>query len=189
MNIAKKKLLGLIAIVVAVSTISAVVTTVPLVKFGPWYTSQYAFDSLTGGQVGGQTRIYLAQDSLLIGDYVFDTLVNKVHKSTALASYAGAAGVVVGGARQSLRPSVASADVGTLAATAGQRVIVAKCGRAWVKLRDSVYAGNTLIPSTAVAGGLKRRTTAIDTLLRQAGRAFYPKDSGSIAMIDLSCKG
>lgn len=174
--------LGVTAAAVVVST------TMPLTKFGPYFTSQLAFDSLLGGQAGGQVRAYLAVDSLEIGDYVYDTLVNKVARSATLLSYNSAAGIVVGGARTSMRPSVVSADVGTLAATANQRVLVTTCGRSWVRTADSVYAGNILIPG-AVRGRLKRRTTAIDTFSRAAGQAIYPKDSGGLALINVRCRG
>jgi hypothetical protein len=189
MNI-RKRALGLALGALLVSAVGAVgfmTTSVPVIYFGPWSNSQLAFDSLTGSQTGGIVKTSLAFDSLEVGDYVYDTLINKVARSATLLSYNTAAGVVVGGARTSMRPVVASADVGTLAATANQRVLVAHCGRVWVRSADSVYAGITLIPG-AVRGRLKRRTTAIDTFGRAAGRAVIAKDSGQIIAVDLLCR-
>lgn len=184
----KNRVLILLALVASIGATAFVTTTMPLTKFGPFYTSQLAFDSLTGGQAGGQVRVYLANDSLTIGDYVYDSTTNKVAKSATLVSYNKAVGFVVGGARTSMRPSVASADVGTLAATANQRVIVLMCGRAWVKTADSVYPGDQLIPG-AVAGRLKRRTTAIDTFTRRGGTALYAASSAAVILINSQCRG
>ncbi len=183
----RRPLVLVMLVMVAVAT--AAYTTMPVTYFGPYFNSQRNFDSLTGGQDGGQIRTFLAFDSLAVGDYVYDTLVNKVARSATLLSYNTAAGIVVGGARTAMRPTVgnAGADVGTLAATANQRVLVAKCGRVWVRTADSVYAGITLIPG-AVRGRLKRRTTAIDTFGRAAGRAVVPKDSGGLVLVDLICR-
>lgn len=186
-NFLRRPIVLFALLVMALST--AAYVTMPVTYFGPYFNSQRPFDSLTGGQDGGQIRTYLAFDSLAVGDYVYDTLVNKVARSATLLSYNTAAGIVVGGARTAMRPTVAAAgaDVGTLAATANQRVLVTKCGRVWVRTADSVYAGIMLIPG-AVRGRLKRRTTAIDTFYRAAGKAVVPKDSGGLVLVDLNCR-
>lgn len=151
---------------------------------GPFFTTSQAFDSLRARQEGGTLRTFLAQDSLKVGDLVYDTLNNIVRKSATLVSYNKKRGVVVGGARTSGRAAVDSSDVGTLAATANQRVLVALCGRVWIKGADSAYVGDQLIPSTAVAGTVKRRTTAIDTFNRIVGRNLLTRDSGKALLVD-----
>lgn len=174
----------LAGLALAVMVVTAA-TTAAVQRLGPFYTTLAPFDSTKGGQAGGMTFTYLANDSLKIGDVVYDSIGNRVAKSVTALSYSKRVGVVVGGARTSNRASYDSTDVGTLAATSSQRVIVAHFGRVWTKTSDSVYIGNNVIAGTAVAGTIKRASTIIDSSGRIFGRAVFTIDSGKKVLINL----
>lgn len=168
------------------------VTTYPVARNIPFFTSNVAFDSLTGGQPGGQVRFVLADDSLLVGDIVYWSDTNTVNKSATLANYSMIAGVVVGGTRLSSQSSVASADVGTLAATVGQRVIILKQGRTWIRSGQNgiVIAGRRILPSDSIAGRFDTSLTAsvIDTFYRMVGRTVTAAPALGIALVDVNIK-
>lgn len=175
----RKKVLTLVGIVGSILVMgfgSFLATTMSITRFGPFFTSQVAFDSLGGGQPGGQGRWYRAADSLLVGDVVYISDTNKVAKSATLANYNTIAGVVVGGARLDGRTSVASADVGTLVATANQRVFVLTTGRTWMKSSNNaaIIPGRRILPSDSIAGRFDTIITAalIDTQQRWIGRTI-----------------
>lgn len=150
------------------------VTTYPVARNIPFFTSNVAFDSATGKQPGGMVRLFVADDSLLIGDVVYSSAISAVTKSSTLASYNAIAGVVVGGTKQSLTGSVASADVGTLAAAPNERVWVLTQGRTWIMndANATLAVGALVIPSDATAGRIEVKTTAIDTNYRTIGRVL-----------------
>lgn len=177
-----------LAVCVALPASSAQTVYTATVNKSYFIGSLAGFDSTLGGQAGGYVVTKIANDSLKVGDVVFDTASNRVAKSATLAMYNKIVGVVVGGARTSARGVISSSGVGTLAATANQRVVVLQRGRAWMKSADSVYFGQEVIPSTAVAGTFKRRTTAIDSLHRIIGRAVFTKDSGQAVLVDVTIK-
>lgn len=186
-----KKLLLLGLVIVATAFTSAFVTVANVSRIGPHFTSTAAWDSVTGAQAGGRVEYALATDSVKIGDVVYWASANHVNKSTTLADYNAIAGVVVGGARQSMRTSYVSADVGTLAATAQQRVIILKAGRAWVA-NDTVVAGlsagDRISPSIYVAGKVKAPTTAIDTAGRVFGRVVTAAAASATVLADINVK-
>lgn len=183
-----KYLNRVLALVMAVAVTAAFVTTRSVQRMGPFYTSTVNWDSTTGSQVGGEVRIFLAADSLKIGDVVYVSAANKVAKSTTLANYNTLAGVVVGGARHTMFASVASADVGTLTATANQRVLVLKQGRAWVANDGSTTLtyGASIIPSDSVAGKVEVRGAALDSMHRVIGRV--PIGGAGTVLADVNVK-
>lgn len=194
MNYRKKQLAALTALVVAVSLISAfttfgLLTTYPVTRFGPFFTSNLAFDSARGWQVGGQIRTYVtaAANTLKVGDVVYLSANNTVAKSATVADYNAVAGVVVGGTSTSSRTTPDSADLGTTAALPGKFVYILSNGRAWVKTADSVYVGNNVIIG-AVAGTVKRKPTTLDSLNRLIGRAVFTIDSGKPLLINVNVR-
>jgi hypothetical protein len=184
----KKFKLGLL--IAAVATLTAAVTTRSVAKIGPFFTSTIAWDTTTGGQPGGDVRIYLAADSLKIGDVVYVSAANTVAKSATLANYNSVAGVIVGGSRQSMNASHVAADVGVLAGTANQRVIVLKRGRAWVTndANATLAAGALVIPSDATAGRIEVKTTAIDSSYRVLGKVPVGGAVNTVILLDLNVK-
>lgn len=185
----KAGVLVLLVIATAAFT-SVVVTTANVQRIGPHYTSSAAWDSAAGNQAGGRVVYALAADSEKIGDVVYWSGNNAVSKSATLANYNAIAGVVVGGARQSMRPSYVAADVGTLAATANQRIIILKEGRAWVQndtVTGGITAGTRIIPSL-VAGKIKAASTAIDSAGRVLGRIVVGGAASTTVLADVVVK-
>lgn len=182
-------LLGLVIATAAFT--SLVVTTANVQRVGPHFSSAARWDSVTGGQAGGLVVYALAADSEKIGDVVYWSSDNHVSKSATIADYNAIAGVVVGGARQSMRPSYVAADVGTLAATANQRIIILKEGRAWVA-NDTVAAGITagtrIQPSIYVAGKVKAAASSIDSLARTFGRIVIGGAASTTVLADITVK-
>jgi hypothetical protein len=166
-------------------------TTYPILRLTPFYTSNIAWVGSTGGQVGGRINFFIAADSLKIGDVVYITTLDSVTKSTTIANYNTIAGVVVGGTRSSSQASVASADVGTLCATAGQTVYVLKQGRTWMA-NDSMAAGITggalVKPSIYNAGKIGLKGAALDSLNRVIGRAVFAAAASTTVLVDVNIK-
>lgn len=168
----------------------AVVKTGPVARLGPFYTSSAAWDSATGLQPGGRVIYFISADSEKIGDVVYISSVNHVSKSATIANYNAVAGVVVGGARVSMLASIQAADVGTLAATANQRVIVLRQGRTWVKAdaADSLRAGALIQPSTTVAGAAMNKGSALDSLYRVIGKMVTTGAASATALAEINVR-
>lgn len=166
------------------------VTTYPVARNIPFFTSNIAFDSTTGSQPGGAVRLAVADDSLLIGDVVYWSAQSAVTKSTTLANYNALAGVVVGGTKQNLTASVSSADVGTLAAAPNEKVWILTQGRTWVKndANATLVLGTFVIPSDATAGRVEVKTTAIDTNYRTVGRVITGGAVNTAVLISVNVK-
>lgn len=164
-------------------------------RIGPYWVSSNAYDSLTGGQVGGNVVIAIngeSTDTLTVGMVVFWSDTNEVSVSATLANYNTIAGVVVGGKLTSDLAKDASGDVGTAAAAPGQRVILLKQGRAWMKLGQNaaVIAGRKLVPSDSVQGSVDTMLTAavIDTHYRYIGRNIKAAGAVSAILVDVNIK-
>lgn len=134
---------------------------------GPFFTTPMSFDSTNGGQVGGETRTYLAGATLVVGDVVYISGDNAVNKSTTLADHEKVAGVVIGGRSTAMRAKLDSTDLGTTAAVVNRPVIVLRFGRAWIRTGavtglggDTVRAGIRCKPSTGTSGRVSPATTA-----------------------------
>jgi hypothetical protein len=186
--------LGLFMLATAAFTTYNLVTTMAVTRFGPFFNSQVAFDSLTGGQPGGMVRIAIVggTDSLKIGDVVYWSDTNKVTKSATLANYSMIAGVVVGGIRHSNRTSIAAADVGTVTAIAGQQVVICKVCRTWMQSSNNavLIAGRRILPSDSIAGRFDSSLTAsvIDTFYRMIGRTVTAAPALGTALVDVNIK-
>lgn len=180
MNKSYLKVAVIAAIFGAVSAFS-VVTSVYRIPTG-FMTPVTRWDSTSGGQAGGLIYLYLAgsNETLKVGDVAYLKANNSIGKSATAATNNTVVGVVVGG--QSLSGTgVAndSSDVGTTAcAGTGKKCWVMTEGRAWVKTADSVYVGQSILPSTAVAGAVMRKPATLDSLKRGIGRANFTIDSG-----------
>lgn len=140
---------------------------------GPFYSTQLSFDSTNGGQVGGEVRIYLATDTLRIGDVAVYTGNNTVNKSSTGSAHEKVMGVVVGGRSTSMDCSLLSADVGTIAALPGRPVVLLRRGRTYVRVdtvtaTDTVHAGDRIKPSTGIAGRVKPATSSITATISTA---------------------
>lgn len=159
---------AMLMITVAAST-AAVRSAAPsstLRFLGPYWTTTQSFDSLNGGQVGGETRTYLAGGTLLVGDVVYLSANNTVNKSATASNHEKVVGVVVGGRSTNMLLALDSADVGTTAAAVNRPVIVLRQGRAWVMLdtvtaTDTIHAGDRIKPSTGIAGRVRPATATI----------------------------
>jgi predicted DCC family thiol-disulfide oxidoreductase YuxK len=188
-------LVGFIGLVSAAAASSYMIVTMAVTRFGPFYNSQVAFDSLNGGQPGGEVRTAIVggtTDTLRIGDVVYWSDTNKVTKSTTRALYNAIAGVVVGGASTSDRTSIVAADVGTVAATTGKRVIILKQGRTWMKsdANAAIIAGRRLLPSDSIAGRFDTSLTAtvIDSFYRMIGRNVNAGSALGTVLVDVNIK-
>lgn len=191
----RKKLGSIAAILLFGAAVSAftMMATAGILRVGGsgYLTSSVVWDSLGGKQTGGIVFQYNAgtSESLKVGDVVYMKANNAVGKSATLATNNPLVGIVVGGQRLTGNGAATdSSDVGTLVATAGQKVWVVTHGRAWTKTSDSVYFGDQIIPGSAVAGTIKRRTTAIDSLNRIIGRAISTIDSGKKVVVSVNVK-
>jgi hypothetical protein len=191
-----KAFLGLALFAVAVSGFTtAMLATMSVTRFGPFFMPQTAFDSLTGGQPGGQVRVYIVggtTDTLLVGDVVYFSDTNKVTKSATLANYNRLAGVVVGGTRTDNRAAVTASEVGGSAGTSGQRVFVLKQGRTWIRSSQNavIIAGKTVLPSDSIAGRFDTTLTAavIDTQHRILGRTVIATAALGVGLIDVNVR-
>lgn len=189
-----KKYLGLavfgLALVATAAFTMLPVTTYPVARNIPFYTSNVAFDSTTGSQPGGFVRLAVADDSLKIGDVVYWSGQSAVTKSATLVKYDSLAGVVVGGTKQQLGASIAKADVGTLAAAPNERVWVLSQGRTWVPndANGTLVTGSSVIPSNATAGAVEIRTTAIDTFYRVIGKVITGGLASTTVLISVNVK-
>lgn len=177
-----KALFGLVMAVGLIAAVASAPSYGNVQRIGSYWTTPFAFDSLTGGQVGGETRVYrvCSTETLYVAEVVYlsATADNTVCRSATLATNNNIAGVVVGGTQTGMQVVMSKPDTGTQADTAAfpsgtgnNRVIVLIRGRTWV-VSDSVQlaSGTQLIPSTSVAGRVKARTTAIDTFYRVFGK-------------------
>lgn len=158
------------------ATVATVAPSSALRFQGPFWTTPQSFDSLGGGQVGGETRTYLAGATLLVGDVVYLSANNTVNKSASASNHEKVVGVVVGGRSTGMLNALDSADVGTTAATVGRPVVVLRQGRAWVMLdtvtaTDTIHAGDRIKPSTGIAGRVRPATASITAT---AANPTYP---------------
>lgn len=193
---------ALLAAVAAVAFISSgaanvLFTTQTVARIGGYYTTSVPFDSLTGGGAGGRVVVAITggtTDSLKAGDVVYWSDTNKVTKSATLANYTTIAGVVVGGQRTSppLATLMSSSDVGTLVATSGQRVVICKSCRAWMRSSNNAawIAGRIVLPSDSIAGRLDTNLTAsiIDTFGRRVGRTVGAASALGVVLVDVSIR-
>ena len=169
------KKLGLILFVMAVSAFAAVTTTYKQVKtLGPYYNTTEKYDATTGGQAGGDVRIWKnGVDTLFVGDVVYVSANNTVRKSATLALYNTIAGVVVGGTKTSMSGVTSIPGATDTAALASQQVLVMTRGRTWVRVDTvaaGISAGAEIKPSIYVAGASAAKSTAIDSFYRAFGR-------------------
>lgn len=196
-----KRVLGFIAVFGLVAATSAATTsmlvTQSIARIGGYWTTSVQFDSLTGGGAGGRVIIAMVggtTDTLLAGDVVYWSDTNKVTKSATLANYSMIAGVVVGGQRTSppLQALMSSSDVGTVVATTGQRVVLCKQCRAWMKSSNNAawIAGRRVLPSDSIAGRLDTSLTAsvIDTFYRMVGRTVGAASALGTVLVDVNIK-
>lgn len=186
----RAQVLGLLALVVCVAAFTSVLTTSRVHLIGPYFTSATRWDSATAQQAGGQVVYANASDSEKIGDVVYYSASNTTAKSGTLANYNAIAGIVVGGKRTTMQGSTASADVGTLAATANQPVIILKRGRVWAKADTTtggIAVGTVVIPSP-VAGNVVAKTTAIDSAGRSIGKVVTTCAASSACLLDANVR-
>lgn len=184
----RSRIAGLLVIVCAIALTAFTVTKASVTRIAGFYTSTVAWDSATGGAVGGSTQLYIAADSEKVGNVVYFSANNTVSKSATLANYNAIAGVVVGGASQNQQALTARADVGQLAATANKRVWVTKCGRAWMIADSAVTAGNQVIPSVLTAGQLHAKPALIDTNNRTFGRVVLTAAAAGTTLVNVCVK-
>ncbi len=117
----------------------------------------------TSGSVGGPVERYTADSqSLLVGDAVYVSGVNKVDKATTAANYVRFVGFVVTGDALGDDSSAGVYPVGTTAAAAGQQVLVQTGGNARGIVGATGFTAGTdlAVPSAATAGRLIPGTTA-----------------------------
>ncbi len=176
----KKKITILTLAVMALSAFAVFTGTYyNVARIGPYFITNYPFDSTNMGNTGGQVVTYLSGDTEYIGQVVYISAKNTVKHDTVATHYNALAGVVVGGTQTNMQASGDSASVGDTASFIGGRVLVLVTGRAWVKT-DTTAAfspGTMVVPSnrSGQAGKVQARTTAIDTFFRSVGRIV---DSG-----------
>jgi hypothetical protein len=188
-----KKVFALAALVFCAGLLgagTAMVTLSPVAKLGPFFASSAPYDSATAGQPGGRVVFALAADSEKVGNVVYYSADNKVSVSGTLANYNTIAGVVVGGTRTSNRASRAAADVGTLAATANQQVIVLKQGRTWIPVDTAtggLAAGVTVMPSL-ITGKARAKPAYLDSLNRVYGKIVVGCAASATCLADINVR-
>lgn len=163
---------------------------------GPFYSTQQSFDSTNGGQVGGEVRIWLATDTLRIGDIVVETASNAVTKSATTGNHEKVVGVVVGGRSTDMVCSLLSADVGTIAALPNRPVVVLRRGRTYVRMdtttaTDTLHPGQRFKPSTLNAGKAVPVSTfsvAADGMTKITGTGIKLVVPGGLALVDVNAK-
>jgi hypothetical protein len=189
-----KKIFSLTALVLCAALLgagtAAVVTTSPVARLGPFYVSSAPWDSTTAGQPGGRVVFALAADSERIGNVVYYSANNAVSNSATLANYNAIAGVVVGGSRTNMAASRAAADVGTLAATANQRLIILKQGRTWIPVDTTTggLAAGVLVMPSLVAGKAKAKSSVLDSLSRVYGKIVVGCAASATCLADINVK-
>ncbi len=181
-------LMGLVCVASAFA--SVMVTSTNIQRLGPYFTSSVGWDSVTGAQVGGQVIYALSADSEKVGDVVYWSSDNHVSKSATLANYNAVAGVVVGGARVSMKGLVGKTDVGTLVATANQRIVILIQGRAWVgnDAGGTLASGALIQASTATAGKVMAKPAALDSLDRVIGRVGVGGSASTTIVANINIK-
>lgn len=191
------KLCAMLSLVCLTAAATFKFATVQVELSAPFMASANPWDSLTAGQVGGRVQIANVggtTDTLLIGDVVYWSDTNRVTKSATLANYNAIAGVVVGGARLTpiMSAAIASTDVGTVAATTGQRVWILKQGRMWMRSSQNavVIAGRRVIPSDSIAGRWDTTLTAqvIDSAQRMIGRTVTATAALAVGLVDVNIR-
>lgn len=174
LNGEKMKRLGfLLAIVASIAAVSFVTTKQAVQRIGPFFTSTIAFDTATGGAVGGQVRFFKSGvDTLFVGEVVYMDKNNRVRKGTTLTLYNAIAGVVVGGTKTNMQAQTSVPVATDTAAYANQQVIVLTEGRFWVRndAAGTVTFGGLLQPSTNIAGSVMAKIASPDSFYRSPGR-------------------
>lgn len=124
------------------------------------------------GQSGGTVVALTAAASLFIGDVVYLSAADTVNKTLVAATNLALVGVVVGG--ENLYNSVIQDDgiIGTgVAATTGQRVLVAVSGIVKVLSDAAITLGAKVTPaSVTTAGRAKTGTVTTDLAAGDSGR-------------------
>ncbi len=185
--------LAFLACTMMVSAASAFVAVrYPLTRLGTYWTTVQSYDSTGGAMVGAEALIYNSGDSSWIGDLVYISAKNQVKHDTILANYSKVAGVVIGGQRTAMQTYADSASVGTLAATAGQKVILAVRGRVWMTMDTTagIAPGTLVVPSDrqGMRGRFKGKTTIVDTAYRVIGRLPDSGVTNTKRLVNLSIK-
>lgn len=120
-------------------------------------------DDISGvGQNGGLVlRFTVGATALKLGDAVFVSAANTVDKATATTNHAKVIGIVVGGSdldKGNLIVHQRTADIGTQAAAAAGKVLVAVFGIAYAVSDAAITAGDALVLGTSTAGRVKTAT-------------------------------
>jgi hypothetical protein len=189
-----KKLLPFLVLLVAVTGATIFTTTYSQVAtLGPYFNSKHKLDTLLGGQVGGEVRIYKnGVDTLFVGDVVYFTTNNTVRKSTTLTDYNHIAGVVVGGTSTSMAaPTTIPLSTDTAAKGVTAKVLVLSSGRAWVRVDTMgapVVPGALITPSIYVAGKIKLALSVPDTFHRIIGRLIDTGHTSTQALAHVNIK-
>lgn len=149
---------------------------------GPFYSTQLSFDSTNGGQVGGEVKIYIAADTLRIGEVVYESANNTVNKSATAGNHDKVMGVVIGGRSTAMDCSLLAADVGTIAALPNRPVVLLRRGRTYVRVdsitaTDTVHAGESIKPSTLRAGWVMPAVNAITATISTSDTSKTVKGS------------
>lgn len=184
-----QRFLGVLAIVGAIGGLTAATMAYSNVTgIGTFWRSTAPYDTARGWRIGGETRVYRdSTDTLLVGDVVYLSRSNTIHKSATLANYNTIAGVVVGGTVTGMQGARDSANVGDTATLAHGTVLVLKCGRTWIKPDSGLSPGAQLLPSTATAGQAHARIAAavVDTFNRAYGQLVDSGVSGVASLANI----
>lgn len=124
------------------------------------------------GQIGGSVVSLLAGASLFIGDIVYISALDTVNKTLVAATQLATVGVVVGGDGTNMSVMQDDALIGvTVAATVGQKVLVAVIGIVKVLSDAAITLGNKVAPATATtAGRAKTGLATTDLVAGDSGR-------------------
>ncbi len=117
----------------------------------PWLTG-YELDGLVD-TAGGYCMPFTAGTTLFVGDVVFQSAAHTVNKSAVAADYTtGTIGVVVGGQALNREVFQSDMDVGEVAGTVGQTVMVCILGKCKVVSDAAITQGAILSGGVTTAG-------------------------------------
>lgn len=178
----------LVVVILCIAAAAAPTSYSTVTRLGTFWSSTAAYDTARGWRVGGDVRVYRdSTDTLLVGDVVYLSRNNTVHKSATLANYTTVVGVVIGGTRTSMTAATDSVNVGDTATLAHGTVLVLTSGRTWIIPDSGLSPGAVLLPSTATAGRAHARITAalVDTFSRSYGQLVDSGVSGVASLANI----
>lgn len=138
----------------------------------PWVIGDDETETPRGISIGGRVIRYVAAGSLNIGDAVVLSAAGVVNKSAVSADGLKRVGIVVGGEQIGLARVVVQRknDIGKLAATVNQAVLVAHVGVCWAVAQAAIAAGAYVKPDVTTPGRVLTAAVTTDVAAGDTGK-------------------